>query len=99
MQSFAIPYAHHTCSAEDVANVFGTKLDIAIFEATGSVHLDRRTGKVFKTFEILAYPNERNAANLALYIDKHGQTIVIYKEPYFWKVVNRAESVRRWIAE
>jgi len=92
MPTFIIPYAHHTCTAEEVVNVFGTKLDIAILEVLCTVKTDRRTGQPFKTFDILTYPKERKAAYLADYIEKNGLTTVIYKDPYFWKVVNGTDS-------
>ena len=94
MLTFKIPYAHHTCSAEEVANVFGTKMDIAIFYVLCTMNRDRRTGKPFKTFEIVTYPRERKAAYLADYIDKHGLATLIYKDPYFWKVINSADSAK-----
>ena len=88
MSKFVIPYAHHTCTAEQVSEVFGLKLNIAVHEVICTLKTDRRTARPFQTFHISTYPSERSAAYLADYIDKHGLSKIVYSEPYFWKVVN-----------
>lgn len=88
MTTFIIPYAHHSCTSDEVSNVFGMKLDIAVQEVACTVKRDRRTGRPFKRFEIMTYPRERRAGNLATYIEKNGFSKIVYKEPYFWKVFN-----------